>query len=389
MINRKINLALTSQESAFLWGPRQTGKSTLLKMRFPGARRYDLLLSSEYRRLMNNPGLLREECLAAGLTHKNQVHPIILDEVQKVPELMDEVHWIIENIGLRFILCGSSARKLKRKQSGLLGGRAVRYELFPLVYPEIKDFSLVKALNSGLMPRHYLNETPTRLIQSYVGDYLKEEIAAEALTRNIPAFSRFMEVAALSNGEIINFVNIASECGVSAPTVKGYYQILEDTLIGRFLPASRKRAKRRLIRAPKFYFFDIGVVAHLTRRGVVSQGSELFGRVFEHFVYLEILAHSSYSELFYPLTYWRTASQIEVDFILGDHEIAVEVKSTTQAKGHHLKNLRAFKDEHPSSRCILVTMDTRPRRTEDGIDVLPWRDFLEQLWGGKISIGGI
>lgn len=384
MIKRILDLELTGRESAFLWGPRQTGKSTLLKARFPEARRYDLLLSSEYRRLLGNPGLLREECRAAGLTRENQVHPIILDEVQKVPELMDEVHWIIENVGLRFILCGSSARKLKRKQVSLLGGRAVRYELFPLVYPEIEDFSLVTALNSGLLPRHYLNQNPARLVQSYVGDYLKEEIAAEALTRNIPAFGRFLEIAALSNGEIINFANIANECGVSAPTVKGYYQILEDTLIGRTLPASKKRAKRRLIRAPKFYFFDIGVVAHLTRRGTVSRGSELFGRVFEHFVYLEILAHSSYSGVFYPLAYWRTASQIEVDFILGDHEIAVEVKSTAEAKAHHLKNLRAFKDEHPSSRCILVSLDARPRRTQDGIEILPWRDFLEQLWAGKI-----
>jgi predicted AAA+ superfamily ATPase len=187
----------------------------------------------------------------------------------------------------------------------------------------------------------------------------------------------------LTNGELINYRNIASECGVSAPTVKEYFQILEDTLIGKQLPAFRKRAKRRLIGAPKFYFFDIGIVAYLTHRGSIEKGSELFGRVFEHFLYMEILAHSSYSELNYPITYWKTASGFEVDFVLGDHECAIEVKSASMVGNCHLKGMRAFKEEYTARRYIVVSMDPKPRKTTDGIDILPWEVFLDRLWKGR------
>jgi predicted AAA+ superfamily ATPase len=383
MYRRKLDLNLSFEESCFLWGPRQTGKSTLLKFLFPKAKYYDLLLSDQYRRLISDPSLLRQECEASGLSGENQRFPIIIDEVQKIPELLDEIHWLIENRRLRFILCGSSPRKLKRKAGSLLGGRAVKYQLFPLIFSEIPDFSLLKALNNGLLPRHYLSRSADKLLEAYTGDYLKEEIVAEAATRNIPAFSRFLEVAAISNGEIINFNNIASECGVSAPTVKGYFQILEDTLIGIWIPAFRKQAKRRLISSPKFMFFDVGIVSHLTHRGKIEQGSELFGRAFEHFIILEVLAHSSYSDLNYPVEYWRTASQFEVDLILGKGDVAIEIKSTTLAKDRHLKGLRAFKEEH-KSKYILVSHDPNPRKTNDGILILPWKVFLNQLWANKI-----
>ena len=384
MYKRIQRLDLSSQETCFFWGPRQTGKSTLLRDLSPQAIRYDLLLSTEYQRLLRHPGLIREQCLAKGLDGNSQRDPIIIDEIQKVPALLDEVHWLIENRGLRFILCGSSARKLKRGHANLLGGRAVSYRLHPLVFPEIPDFSLMKALNSGLIPRHYDSARPKRLIQSYVGDYLKEEIAAEALTRNIPSFSRFLEVAALSNGEILNYTNIARECGISSPTVREYFQILEDTLIGQQLPAFKKRKKRRLITSPKFNFFDLSPVIYLSRRGEVIPGSELFGRAFEHYIWMEIVAHSNYSEVFYPITYWRTSSGFEVDFVLGDHEIAVEVKSTKLANKTHLKGLRRFREEYSVRRSILVSLDPKPRKTEDQIEILPWQVFLEQLWGGDI-----
>jgi predicted AAA+ superfamily ATPase len=385
MYRRILNLPLSASETCFLWGPRQTGKSTLLKTLYPNAKRYDLLLSDQYQRLLLQPGLIREECLAIGLEAENQTSPIIVDEVQKIPILLDEIHWLIENRKLRFILCGSSARKVRRGRGNLLGGRAVRYELHPLVYPEIPNFSLERALNAGLLPRHYQSSNPHQLLQAYVGDYLKEEIAAEALTRNIPAFSRFLQIASLSNGELTNYNNIASECGVSAPTVKEYFLILEDTLVGRMLPAFRKRAKRRLIGAPKFFFFDIGIVAHLTRRGKVKPGSELFGRAFEHLIYMELTAHSGYSEVNYPIAYWKTASGFEVDFVLGEHEIAVEVKSTDMVTNKQLKGIRAFKEEYQARRYIVVSMDTNPRRTEDGIEILPWQVFLDRLWANQIT----
>ncbi len=320
MYHRLQGLTGRGSETCFLWGPRQTGKSTLLHEHFPKSKVYDLLLADEFERLNRRPSLLREEILAANSPFGQ---PIIIDEIQKVPLLLDEVQWLIVNKNISFILCGSSARKLKRSGANLLGGRAIRYSLFPLVSKEIPDFDLLRALNQGLLPRHYLNPNPGQLIQAYVGDYLKEEIAQEGLVRNLPSFGRFLEAAAFSNGEIPVFKNIAQECGVSPPTAKDFFQILEDTLVGRFLPSYQKRPKRRVILAPKFYFFDIGIANFLLKRGNIRQGGELFGRTFEHFIFQELIAHTHYSNKNYPISYWRTASQLEVDFILGDHEVAI------------------------------------------------------------------
>ena len=381
MFKRLLNLKIQDQESIFLWGPRQTGKSTLLNQLFPESIKFDLLLSDEFARLTHKPQLLREELLASPKSGQ----PVIIDEVQKVPSLLDEVQWLIVNQNISFILSGSSARKLKRGGANLLGGRALRHELFPLVSEEIPDFNLLRALNHGLLPRHYLSDHPLDLIRSYVGDYLKEEIAAEALTRNIPAFSRFLEVAAFSNGEIVNYKNIASECAVSSPTVKEYFQILVDTLLARFIPSFAKRPKRRIIHAPKFYYFDVGLTNFLLKRGQVVMQSESFGRAFEHFILQEILAHSHYSGLHYPVSYWRTASGIEVDFILGDHEVAVEVKGTQQVGSRHTKGLLSFSEEYRTKERIVVSCDLRPRRMGE-ILILPWEDFLKRLWSGKIII---
>lgn len=297
---------------------------------------------------------------------------------------MDEVHWLIENKGIRFILCGSSARKLKRCHANLLGGRAIRYELYPLTCGEIADFNLLQALNRGLLPRMYDSSHSRRLLQSYISDYLKEEIAAEALTRNIPAFGRFLDVAALSNGEIVNYQNVASECGVSAPTAREYFQILQDTLLAAFVPAYTHRVKRRIVSSPKFYLFDVGVAGYLARWGELFPGSSLFGKAFEHFIFMEIKAHSSYSDLFYPVSYWRTSSGAEVDFIVNNGEIALEVTSSRDVNYRQLKGLKTYKEEHSPRRSIVVSLGDKPRTTDDGIEIIPWRLFLEELNSGLL-----
>lgn len=379
MFKRLQEFKQLGKESCFLWGPRQTGKSTLLKNLFPDAPYYDLLLANEFQKLIRNPSLLKEELMAMQF----KKGPVIIDEVQKVPAILDEIQWLIVNKKIHFILCGSSARKLKRTGANLLGGRALRYELFPLVSKEIPNFDLIRALNNGLLPRHYLADNAKKMLEAYIGDYLKEEIAAEALTRNVPAFARFLEVAAFSNGEVVNYNNIAQECGISAVTVKEYFQILFDTLVGFSVPSYRKNPKRRIIQAPKFYFFDIGIANFLLKRGEITPGNEIFGRVFEHFIFQEILAHSHYSGHKYSISYWRTSSGFEVDFILGEHEVALEVKGVTEVQSRHLKGLKAFHDEYKPKKTIVVSMDEKPRTT-NGISILPIKDFLVRLWTGKI-----
>ena len=378
MYSRKQFFLGSEQESIFFWGARQTGKSTLLKTLFPNALWFDLLLSDEYERLSKKPELLREIILA-----NRNVSLVIIDEIQRLPDLLNEVHWLISNHNIRFILSGSSPRKILRGGFNLLGGRALRYELYPLISVEIPDFDLIRALNHGLLPRHYDSANPRKLLSSYIGSYLQDEIVAEARIRNVHTFSRFLEVAALTNGEMINYTNIASDCGISAKTIKEYFQILEDTLIGRYLPSFQKRPKRRVITAPKFYMFDIGITNYLLNRTKIEKGTELFGKAFEHFIYQEIYAHSRYSDVNYPMYYWRTASQIEIDFVLGDHEVAIEVKATDQATVRHLKGLKAFAEEYDVKKLILVSNDPLPRLV-DGIEILPWKIFLERLWKDEI-----
>jgi predicted AAA+ superfamily ATPase len=365
-------------ESAFLWGARQTGKSTLLKSLFPNAMYFDLLLSDEYERLLRNPSLLRERITASAISS-----PVIIDEIQRIPALLNEVQWLITNKNCQFILSGSSPRKIIRSGSNLLGGRAFRYEMFPLIYMEIPDFDINKALNNGLLPRHYLAAKANKMLSAYIGNYLQEEIITEAKIRNIASFSQFLEKAAFSNGEMVNYTNIATDCGVSSPTIKEYFQILEDTLIGRFVPSFQKKPKRRVILSPKFYYFDLGIANYLLKRGEIKPQSETFGSAFEHFIYQEIAAHSHYSDLNYPIAYWRTTSQLEVDFILGDHEIALEVKATDNVQPRHLKGLLAFSQEYTTRKLIVVSNDPYPRQMNN-ITVLPWNIFIEQLWAGEL-----
>ncbi|MDD3771903.1 MAG: DUF4143 domain-containing protein [Weeksellaceae bacterium] len=378
MFNRRQNFPDADNESLFFWGARQTGKSTLLKELFPKTLWFDLLLADVYERLMRNPILLRETILA-----NTGIKTVVIDEIQRIPELLNEIHWLITNTQTRFIMSGSSPRKIIRSQTNLLGGRALRYELYPLVSAEIPDFDLLRALNHGLLPRHYLVSNPKRLLSAYIGNYLKDEIVSEAKIRNVNVFAQFLEAAAFSNGEMVNYTNIAADCGVSAPTIKEYFQILQDTLIGRFVPVYQKKPKRRVIQAPKFYFFDVGIVNHLLKRSKVEYKSEAFGNAFEHFIYQELSAHSHYSGLDYTISYWRTASQLEIDFVLGDHQIALEIKASDRISDKHLRGLKAFMEEYEVEQAIVVC--TEPlERLHNGIRIMPWQVFLEKLWKGVI-----
>lgn len=384
MYKRNLVLPAPGSETFFLWGPRQTGKSTLLRETYPDAFWVDLLKSEEYRRYLARPETLREELDSGEVAPGRQV---VIDEIQKVPSLLDEVHWLIENRGFRFALCGSSARKLRRGAANLLGGRALRYELHGLTASELGDrFDLDRVLNRGYLPRIFDGNRPSAMLEAYVADYLKEEIAAEGLVRNLPTFSGFLDVAALSDGEIVNFSNIARECGVSSQTTKSHFQILEDTLLGRWLPAFRKRPKRRVIGTPKFYFTDVGVVNRLARRGELRPGSELYGKAFENWVFHELSAFAAYRDADHLLSYWRLASGIEVDFIVGDMRVAIEAKSSERVTSDHLKGLRTLIDDHPGvARRVVVCREPRARKTADGIEILPVKTFVRRLWEGQLA----
>jgi predicted AAA+ superfamily ATPase len=292
MFKRILNMELPDRQSAFLWGARQTGKSSYLNSHFPKATTYDLLDTYQQARLMKSPWLLREEVRA--LDKAALRHPIILDEIQKVPLLLNEVHWLIEHLHAQFILCGSSARKLKMDAANLLGGRAWKYHFFPLVSAEIPKFDLLRALQQGLIPKHYLSDAHfiNEHLEAYVNVYLTDEIRNEGLVRNLAGFARFLDVAGLTNGEMVNHTNVARDCGVDRLTVSGFYQILIDTLLGYYVYPYNKKIKRDLITSvPKFYLFDVGVANYLARRSVLELKGEIAGKSFEHFILMELLIY--------------------------------------------------------------------------------------------------
>ena len=378
-IQRSLKVDLKEHNAAFLWGPRKVGKTTLLHQQFPRAKFYDLLDSALRTALLVRPSLLREEVLAGAF------EVVVIDEIQKVPELLDEVHWCLENSTTRFVLCGSSARKVKRGAANLLGGRAWRFELFPLTSPELRKPSLERIVNHGLVPAHYLEEKPERSLRSYVVDYLEQEIQFEALTRNLAGFSRFLEAVALTHGQLINYSNIARDCGVSAKTVREYFQILEDTLLGHSLEPWRKSRKRRLIETAKFFLFDVGIVRALSGMRRIQAGSDEFGRAFEHFLIEEIRAYQSYRERFLPLSYWRTSTGLEVDLIIGELDAAIEFKARGQIDERDTKGLRALLEDQKVKNAIIVSLDKAKRILSPGIMVYPWQTFCEELWSGAFD----
>jgi len=371
---RLLTLSLPEGKSAFLWGPRKVGKSYWITHEYPKATLIDLLQTDTFSDYASRPSLLRER-------YADHHGLIVIDEVQKIPQILDEVHWLIENKGLSFLLTGSSARKLKRGHANLLGGRAWRRHMMPLSYTETSGFELSSALKSGLLPSHFLSLTPIEELRSYVADYLKEEIAAEALTQNIPAFSTFLTVAAITSSELINYVNIAQEVGVSHKVVRTYFDILEDTLLGFRIHPWKKSVDRRLFKTDKFYLFDVGITNYLAKRNP-EIGSSEFGKAFEQFIAMELRAYQAYRNPELEITFWRTSSGQEVDFILGDKEVALEVKGSSRVDDRQAKHLRALMDEGPVKHALIVCLEKIPRKMGN-ILVLPWQIFLEKLWADE------
>ena len=378
MYKRIFDIENQLDEGMFLFGARQVGKSTLLQERFPDAIYYDLLIETVRKAFKRNPDSFRQ-----ALIDKPAGTLVIVDEIQKVPELLDGVHWLMANRGLHFILSGSSARKLKRSGANTLGGRAIPRTLFPLVWKEVTDFQIDKAVQNGMIPRHYLVDDATDRLEGYVELYLREEIRDEAAVQDVEAFEQFMEAAAISDGEMLNYTNIASDCGVSAKTVQSYFQILYDTLIGYEIPAYRKEVKRKIVQAPRFYYFDVGLANYLMGRHSLKRGTDDYGHAFEHLVMQEIIAYKGYKDKKEIISYWRTYDKKEVDAVIGDAKVAIEIKSAEEVKTRHKKGLKAFYEEHPDCRLILVSLEPVTRRVED-IELIYVLDFLKMLWNGEI-----
>lgn len=378
MYKRLLKLPEIPLNSFFLWGPRQVGKTSLLKLQYPTAPFIQLLKSEEFSLYQTEPQRLRERIRQNGWKF------VIIDEVQKVPQLLDEIHYLIEEDKVVFGLCGSSARKLRRGHANLLGGRAHRYELSGLVSAEIgQHFSLERMLNHGYMPKIYDSEDSGLNLRAYCSDYLKEEVFAEGLVRQLQPFNRFLEIAALGDTEILSYQTVARDCGVSSPTVKSYYEILVDTLLAQFLPAYTFRPKRRVTQAPKFYFGDVGVVNYLAQRGAVLPKSSNWGKAFENWVFHELRNYLEYASRQEQLNYWRLTTGVEVDFIVGHMKCGIEAKASASINADHLKGLRELKKDHEDVlQRIVVSMESTSRVTDDGIQILSYRDFVEKLWAG-------
>lgn len=378
MYNRVFKIEEKLDEGMFLFGARQTGKSTLLKERFKENIYYDLLDPEVRKSFKRNPNSLKE-----ALWNQPAGTVIIIDEIQKVPELLDIVHTLMVEKGLWFILSGSSARKLKKSGANTLGGRAIPETFYPLVWPEVTDYQLDKAIQNGMIPRHYMVADATKRLKAYIEVYMNEEIREEGEVRDLDAFERFLEVAAISDGEILNYSNIATDCGVSVKTVQSYFQILFDTLIGYEIPAYRKSIKRKLIQAPRFYYFDVGIANYLMGRHSLKRGTDDYGHAFEHLVMQEIIAYKGYNDKRDVISYWRTYDKKEVDVVIGDAKVAIEIKSAEMVKNRHKSGLKAFKEEHPDCRLILVSLEPVSRKVED-IELIYVLDFFKQLWDGRI-----
>lgn len=367
-------------DSAFLFGPRGTGKSTWLAEVLPGAVTYDLLDSALAIRLAREPAILARELAAV-----ERDRWVVIDEIQKVPALLDEVHRMIEKDRRRFLLSGSSARKLRRGGANLLAGRATNLDLFPLVSSEVGRAPPIERLPFGMLPKAYAAERPQRFLSAYATTYLKEEVQAEALTRNIGAFARFLEVAAIHNAQVTNTSNIARDAQVARQTVQDYFDVLIDTLLGSWLHAWKLKRATKLVAHPKFYFFDAGVARALSARLPYRPTQEEMGAIFETYLLHELRAFLSYTERAYPLYFFRTHDDVEVDLLFesADGMIAVELKASRTWRGEFNKGFRRIASELDDVRCIGVYAGER-KLVHDGVTVYPYGQFLEELWSEQL-----
>ena len=376
--DRILDISLPADRSAFLWGPRKTGKTYWIKRYFADSVIIDLLKTDVFADYASRPSLLREQ-------YQEHRGLVVIDEIQMVPDLLNEIHWLIENTDVSFLMTGSSARKLRRRHVNLLGGRAWRYTMAPLTHAETEGFDLEQIMVSGLLPPHFLSSDPIQDLRSYVADYLKEEIAAEAVIQNIPAFAEFLRVAALTSGELLNYTNVGRETGVSAKVVRNYFQILEDTLLGFRITPWRKVRNRRLIETEKFYLFDVGVTNYLARRAP-RIGTPEFGNSFEQYILMELKAYQAYRNPELDIRYWRTSTGFEVDFVLDNMNVAIEVKGSQRVHSTHTRGLRALLEEHTVKRAVIVSLEKQPRKLDSSIEVLPWQVFLNTLWSGELGV---
>lgn len=381
---------ILNRKSLFLLGPRQSGKSTYLRDQYPNAHTIDLLRPSEFLKYKTNPMLFGQEIEFQ--LQKNQQTLFVVDEVQKVPELLDEVHRLIEaHKGLRFILTGSSARKLKKTGVNLLAGRASRIYFHPIISAEYGfdnyEQNLVQNLTCGFIPSILTSTAPWEDLEDYVALYLKEEIQQEAIVRGLDGFTRFLNTVALTNAQQLNYSDLANDAQVPPRTVREYYQVLEDTLIGNVLPAFEKTLKRKAITTAKFYLFDPGITNFLVGRKTLSAKTPEFGTLFEQAVFCELKAYLDYHRISDSLFYWRSTSQFEVDFLIRnpkDQWIAIEAKASSQPSVKDCRGLLALEDDLKLKRKILVSLTNKPRLTEEKIEILPLRQFLEMLWSGEL-----
>lgn len=376
MFQRYIQISkMVADKSQFLLGPRQTGKSSLLRATFPDALFIDLLESETFRSLAARPELLRQMLSSQRL--------FVIDEVQKLPELLDEVQWILDrNPSLRFVLTGSSTRKLRRGAANLLPGRVWSARLFPLTHAEAPFELILKRLCFGSLPGILTSQQPKAELENYVGSYLREEIQAEGLTRSIGNFSRFLDFAAACNGEQVNFSALASDTAIPLRTVRDYFQVLEDTLVAELLPVYQKTPRRKPMTTPKVYFFDVGVANALRKQLSEDPGPTELGKRWEHLVFTELRAYLAYEHIDAPLSYWRTRTHLEVDFVVGD-ELAIEVKCSQSIRKTDMKALSALGEECPAMRRIVVCNEPFSR-TSEGTELMPLRKFFDELWSGRL-----